>query len=192
MRKCKGNPGHYRNIDCTTYIHHQYSSMSIVISHQSSSIIMNHASIVHTICTTLTCSRQIVASNGKDTYCYRSKKSLQTSAPLLLPYSSASKTSMSCSSFLKSKCADSSQVSSREISSPICDFKSPGLPMISSGYHARWMSFSKISTINNCCLWRHKQVFKEYKTRQHLDLEHSPQPRVHSERECPGTPRSQD
>ena len=86
----------------------------------------------------------------------------------LYSYRCALKASMSCSSFL-SECADSSQVSSLEICS-LCDFKSPGLPMISSGYHGRSMSFSKISTINNCCLRRQKHVFKEYKTREHLDL----------------------
>ena len=149
VRKGKGNQGRYRIIDCTTYIHHKYSSMSIII---------NHASIFHTICT-LTCSRQIfVTSNSKDTYCYNPNNFLETSH--LYFYRSASKTSMSCSSFLKSKCADSSQVSSLETCS-LCDFNYPGLPMISSGYHGRCMSFSKISTINNCCLWRHKHVFKE-------------------------------
>ena len=76
-RKSKGNQGHYRIIDCTTYIHHQYSS-EIIISHQSSSIIINHACIFHTICT-LTC------SNSNDTYSYNPNKFLQTSAPLLLP-----------------------------------------------------------------------------------------------------------
>ena len=158
MRKSKGNQGRYRIIDCTIYIHHQFSS----IIHSESSIIHHESSIIHQSCIYIWCyshTYKDLLHQTVKTYCYRQNNFLLTSAPLIR---SASKTSMSCLSFCER--ADSSQVSSLEPCS-LCDFKSPGLPMISSGYHGRWMSFSKISTINNCCLWRHKHVFKEYKTR---------------------------
>ena len=83
-------------------LYNLHTSSKFINHHQSPSIINHHIIISHYM-------QIFVTSSFQDIYCYRQNHLLQTSAPLIR---SASKTSMSCSSFCE--CADSSQVSSCE------------------------------------------------------------------------------
>ena len=186
MRKSKGNQGRYRIIDCTIYIHHQFSS----IIHYESSIIHHESSIIHQSCIYIWCyshTYKDLLHQTVKTYCYRQNNFLLTSAPLIR---SASKTSMSCLSFFlwarwffTSFIAWALQPLRFQVSWPSDDFI--GIPrqvdvFLEDIHHQQLLPLEA-----QACL-------QGIQDTEHLDLEHSPWPGVHSEVVCPGMPRSQE